>query len=731
MNCKISKERKSQKHSQKLMRYDRGRAGPTRSSPCDSVPELLYYYFSGLYPPWMICEFLARIRPDLLINFINQITKNAMKTKNKSIPFRKKLSRAVALAATLVLTLSSIGAAQARILFQDDTFHEIPSENILLDSNGTGTEDTSIQFGNSAVPADNGTIKWDVTTDEFQFNNTVDITGNLDVSGDLEADGDVDFSAATQTRLREETFGGNFIGLLAPECQNDGELAVDTDTEDLYICIDNLANEWSLISLDPSSFLSSTTNDNYESGTMTFDTGTTINVEGDADFSNSTQFIIRTETSDPVTCEEGEMYYNTTTNQALLCTASNTWTGIDPQDFEEVYAQDVDSTLTTSGGDFNIATGVGEFDVTSTGLIDFNAGDFDVDVTGDVAVDAGGAITFNAGAASNFTTTTGAFSIDGANGVNIEGNGSQIDLTTTGGLVDVNAALLDVDTTGGVSINANAASELNVDSGTLSLGTTTAGNVNVTAADSLVLDDGTLTTPVNLNVNETELNSNYSENGLVDALNDLQSTTEGSEGATYIATDASDFTNVSAAGDTVQDFLEAVDVALGTVNSENNDVLVFHPEYPDTVVYQDGTSNRGKVESDSDGIRNFYQWTTRQTLVQDIDLRFRFVLSSDWVDVGASGFSFDYATGVGGGGRVDVQLYNVSSDVSCGISAVNSNAAWTTATVAKGSLGNCRVGDANPLVAGDTVEFRIKLYDDSGSSDYARIGVISLDYDNQ
>ena len=70
--------------------------------------------------------------------------------------------------------------------------------------------------------------------------------------------------------------------------------------------------------------------------------------------------------------------------------------------------------------------------------------------------------------ASNFTTVSGALTLDGANGVNIVGNASEIDITTTGTL-DINAAATTIDSSAGVFITAATASSFTTSSGALTI----------------------------------------------------------------------------------------------------------------------------------------------------------------------------------------------------------------------------------------------------------------------
>ena len=51
------------------------------------------------------------------------------------------------------------------------------------------------------------------------------------------------------------------------------------------------------------------------------------------------------------------------------------------------------------------------------------------------------------------STGAGALTLNGAGGVNIAGNSSEVDITTTGAL-DINAAATTIDSSAGVSIDA-------------------------------------------------------------------------------------------------------------------------------------------------------------------------------------------------------------------------------------------------------------------------------------
>lgn len=206
---------------------------------------------------------------------------------------------------------------------------------------------------------------------------------------------------------------------------------------------------------------------------------------------------------------------------------------------------------------------------------------------------------------SNLLVDDAASSVTVANGTSLTANGS-VTIGDGGDAFDINATTanwdltsIDLDTTGAININSASG----------------AGNdITIGAGDQLFFDDNTLTTNVALNVNETALSGNYSANGIIDALNDLQSTTEGAEGATFVATDASDFTNVTVAGNTVQDALEALDAGIGTATQNFDDV--YDESVSDgnlTMEIDNGTLNYNVTGTDSfavqDGGANVAEFT--------------------------------------------------------------------------------------------------------------------------
>ena len=88
--------------------------------------------------------------------------------------------------------------------------------------------------------------------------------------------------------------------------------------------------------------------------------------------------------------------------------------------------------------------------------------------------------------AGTFSSSAGAITIDGASGVLIQGNSSEVDITTTGAL-DLNGGAITVDGTS-ISMDAVQASNFTVAGANLTLATTSSGNLVASAAGNVDVD---------------------------------------------------------------------------------------------------------------------------------------------------------------------------------------------------------------------------------------------------
>ena len=85
--------------------------------------------------------------------------------------------------------------------------------------------------------------------------------------------------------------------------------------------------------------------------------------------------------------------------------------------------------------------------------------------------------------------TTGRLTVDGDGGVNINGSGSEIDITSTGANIDMNSGSLDIDTTGAVTIDGTG---ISLDSDAASNFTTSSGALTLNGAANVEIKRGTL-----------------------------------------------------------------------------------------------------------------------------------------------------------------------------------------------------------------------------------------------
>lgn len=376
-----------------------------------------------------------------------------------------------------------------------------------------------------------------------------------------------------------------------------------------------------------------------------------------------------------------------------------TW-NIGSNTFSIDHAVNITGGLSTSGGSFSASTGAGTFEATTTT----------------------GKLTLTSGMAAN-------------NAIDLQANNADGGITANWGSGGLNFS----SSTGSFSVSGTGDSTLNATSGALNLTTTTSGDIALTSASDITFDDANLATAIKLNNAQTGLAGTFaSGSGILDALNELTLTTAGN-GASNVGLEAGSLTNVTPASDDVQAALEALDAQIGSATTHNED-LTFYPEYPNAVLFSDGTNNNGTLSADYDStnLEHYYEWTTVTVTLQDMDVKFRFPLPADFASTGD--FTFRYRTGTTttADNRVDVTLSN-STDLTggnptaCGSSTSNATAnAWATGTITAATL-NAGCTGATALNAGDIIEVDAKLYDVSNviaPGTFADIGFLKLVYNN-
>jgi len=334
------------------------------------------------------------------------------------------------------------------------------------------------------------------------------------------------------------------------------------------------------------------------------------------------------------------------------------------------------------------------------------------------------------------------FAADSDNTLDTGGNGFTIDLDdTTDGTFTVNSG------TGGIDFDGGAGTFDFTDDSNFTLASNDASDTTLTISSTNAgAGDGLLSiTSDNWSVNtdgDASLVDITSTAGNVDfsAATSTQITEDGdgianntcaSEGelvydttanTVYVCTDAGTDTWVPVGGET-----------------GSSEILNFHPEFPNAIYYEDGSSNKGKLEILYDGTQEtqYYEWTTKKNNPQDLNIKFRFPLPADFGSIG----------------DLTVEMYNevtdrtennititISEDTGTSLTSCFSNTAsnildagvdpndfgaattWNTVTVASASITGCT------LTAGDIIELDFFMLADDTNDAFVRLGNVVLDY---
>ena len=155
---------------------------------------------------------------------------------------------------------------------------------------------------------------------------------------------------------------------------------------------------------------------------------------------------------------------------------------------------------------------------------------------------------------------------------------------------------------------------------------------------------------------------------------------------------------------------------------------VFHAEYEDSAIQGDGTANKGLLSSyfaDAGGTSkyNYYEWTTRQSNMQDVDIVISFRLPEDFQSFTATPLSVLYRTsdGVLTTNQIDIALYDTTGTAVTLTGAANlANAAWTTSSIT--------FGGTPTFTAGDVVTLVIKPQ--TTNTGYARVSDVIFNYNS-
>ncbi len=312
---------------------------------------------------------------------------------------------------------------------------------------------------------------------------------------------------------------------------------------------------------------------------------------------------------------------------------------------------------------------------------------------------------------------------------------------------------------GTINLNDNSNNDTNINTGT-STGTVnvatgnTAGTVNVatgTGAQTIHVGDGlgakTVTLGSTNTTSTTTINGGSggvlvnSPNWSVDASGNIATTgTVNFSGAKGVRLREVANPNVNASCATVnelvmdtatQQLMRCTGVGIAGVATWSNvnayaKKQSFKVEYDGSVLQADGSNNMGTMAVDHEGasLRNYYEWTTQQATLQDMDVVISFKLPMDFVSFTALPLTVDYKTndGVTANNHVDVSMTD-TADVPVVLinGSALANTAWTTA--------NITFGGGETFTAGGTVTLHLKLSSLTGG--FARISDIVLNYNGR
>jgi len=387
---------------------------------------------------------------------------------------------------------------------------------------------------------------------------------------------------------------------------------------------------------------------------------------------------------------------------------------------------------------------------TGTDAIDLNA------TAGGVTIDAAGAFSADAVGASNVTTdsgnltlstsTSGDVHVTGATNVDLLSSSGDVTLTSAddiifddaqlSGLVQLTDSDSDWDGTfagDGIVDNINSFTSTASGEGASNVGVEDASSWFTGAEIETALNEiealfGSTTSGTFAFTEDNVLADNDAVYAALDKLDlkwgDLANTANG-EGASLVGIeDAGTYYT----GTDVEAALQEIGADL----SNNYVDLTFYPEYPDSVIHADGSTNKGLLESfyDTTEKTNYYTWTTLNPVVQDIEIRFQFVLPTDFAATGTFDYRFRTGTATEAENDLEVRLYRITPTVEtlCASDvAGNVGTAWATVSIAAASIdAGCTGGTA--LAAGDTVEVRVKLFTDNTASASADVAQLVWNY---
>lgn len=152
----------------------------------------------------------------------------------------------------------------------------------------------------------------------------------------------------------------------------------------------------------------------------------------------------------------------------------------------------------------------------------------------------------------------------------------------------------------------------------------------------------------------------------------------------------------------------------GTINGvtlgPQSKSIQLQPEYPNTIFERDGADNRGKLEVffvDTDGGGgpnnfNYYEWTTRQSGLQDLDVIVRFHIPEDFTAFQATPMVLRYRTLDNNvlNNRIDVEVQDSTGTTVAGLTGGSAlvNSTFTTSNITFGGGGTFTAGSEVTII---------------------------------
>ena len=147
------------------------------------------------------------------------------------------------------------------------------------------------------------------------------------------------------------------------------------------------------------------------------------------------------------------------------------------------------STAYISGGEIDAVSLGAESAITSltvSGVTDLN-GNVDIDNT-TTTIDSSDTISLDAGAASNFTTSAGTLTLSGAGGITATSTGGTLTLNGAGQTVDLDGAAINIDASSALSLDAAAASNFSTSDGAITIDGKAGINIKENGTNVIVID---------------------------------------------------------------------------------------------------------------------------------------------------------------------------------------------------------------------------------------------------